>query len=52
MWNLVPWKRRTEDRGATPLTERPQDALIQMRRDLDSLIDRFFGNWPALSRSD
>ena len=52
MWNLIPWKRRDEDRGATPLTERPQDALIQMRRDLDSLFDRYFGNWPALSGSD
>ena len=52
MWNLIPWKRRDEDRGATPLAERPQVCAIELRRDLDSLFDRFFGNGRAPPRSD
>ena len=54
MWNLIPWKRRNEDGGggAGPLAERPHDALVQMRRDLDSLFDRFFGSWPTSSGGD
>jgi HSP20 family protein len=52
MWNLIPWKKRNENKCATQLAERPQDALLQMRNDLDSLFDRFFGNWPILPGSD
>lgn len=52
MWNMVPWKHRSEPREATSLIERPQDALMQMRQDLDSFFDRFFGNWPAAMHGD
>jgi HSP20 family protein len=48
MKSLIPWKRHTEERGGTALIERPRDMLMEMRRELDSLFDRFFGDWPTL----
>jgi HSP20 family protein len=46
MRSLVPWKRRSEEKSGTALAERPRDVLTEMRRELDSLFDRFFGEWP------
>lgn len=46
MKSLMPWKRRGEESGSTALAESPRDSLRQMRRELDSLFDRFFGDWP------
>ena len=51
MKSLIPWKRRNENGGGTAMAERPRDALTQMRRELDSLFERFFGDWPATRRS-
>ncbi len=48
MASLIPWKRRSEDKGSA-LAERPRDVLSQMRRELDSLFDRFFTGWPTLA---
>jgi HSP20 family protein len=52
MKNLIPWKRRGEDQGNVALAERPSDALFQMRREFDTLLDRFFGDWPAVTRDN
>ena len=52
MASLIPWKRRTEERGGTALAERPRDVLAQMRREMDSLFDRFFSGVPALAGGD
>ncbi len=52
MAGLIPWKRRSEERGGTALAERPRDVLTQMRRELDSLFDRFFSGWPTLAGGD
>ncbi len=52
MKSLIPWKRRNENGGGTAMAERPRDALTQMRRELDSLFERFFGDWPALAGRD
>ncbi len=46
MAGLIPWKWRHEDKGSGALAERPRDVLTQMRRELDSLFDRFFTGWP------
>jgi HSP20 family protein len=48
MASLIPWKRRNEERGSGALAERPRDALALMRRELNSLFDRFFTGWPGL----
>lgn len=48
MTSLIPWKRRSEE-GGNALAERPRDVLVQMRRELDSLFDRFFSGWPTLA---
>lgn len=52
MKSLIPWKRRNDQRGGTALAENPRDALAEMRREWDSLFDRFFGGWPALAGQD
>ena len=52
MASLIPWKRRSEERGSNALAERPRDVLTQMRRELDSLFDRFFSGWPTLAGND
>lgn len=52
MRNLIPWKRRNENGGGAALAERPRDAITQMRRELDSLFDRFFGDWPVMAGRD
>ena len=52
MKSLIPWKRRNENGGGTALAERPRDALTQMRREFDSLLDRFFGDWPMMAGRD
>jgi len=52
MKSLIPWKRRNENSGGTALAERPRDALMQMRREFDSLLDRFFGDWPMMAGRD
>jgi len=49
MKGLIPWKQRGEERGGSALIERPHDVLMQMRRELNSLFDRFFGDWPAMT---
>jgi HSP20 family protein len=49
MASLIPWKRRSEEKGGTALVERPRDAFALMRRELDSLFERFFSGWPTLS---
>jgi HSP20 family protein len=52
MKSMIPWKRRNENGGSTALAERPRDALTQMRGELDSLFDRFFGDWPTPAGRD
>jgi HSP20 family protein len=52
MASLIPWKRRSDERGGAALAERPRDVLTQMRRELDTLFDRFFSGWPALAGGD
>ena len=52
MGSLIPWKRRNEERGGSALAEHPRDALTQMRRELDSMFDRFFGGWPMMAGGD
>jgi HSP20 family protein len=52
MKSLIPWKRRNETGGGTALAERPRDALMQMRREFDSLLDRFFGDRPMMAGRD
>lgn len=47
MRSLIPWKRSSEERGGTSLVERPRDMLMEMRREMDALFDRFFGDWPT-----
>jgi HSP20 family protein len=47
MKSLIPWKRNSGERGGSALIERPRDMLMEMRRELDSLFDRFFGDWPT-----
>ena len=42
MFSLVPWRR--EKRGA--LARRENDPFTLMRREFDSLFDRFFGDFP------
>ncbi len=48
MASLIPWKRRNEEKEGG-LMERPRDMLAHMRRELDSLFDRFFSGWPGLA---
>ncbi len=52
MPSLIPWKRRSEERGSGALAERPRDVLVQMRRELDTLFDRFFTGWPMAGGGD
>jgi HSP20 family protein len=52
MAGLIPWKRRNEEKGGSALAERPHDVLSQMRRELDSLFERFFTGWPTLAGND
>lgn len=52
MKSLIPWKRRMENGGGGALAERPRDMLTAMRRELDSLFDRYFGDWPMLAGRD
>jgi HSP20 family protein len=52
MKSLMPWKRRGEEGGSTALTESPRDSLRQMRRELESLFDRFLGGWPMAAGRD
>jgi HSP20 family protein len=52
MASLIPWKRRSEERGGSALAERPRDVLTQMRRELDSLFDRFFSGLPTMAGGD
>lgn len=52
MKSLIPWKRRSEERGVPALTEQPRDVLAQVRRELDSLFDRFFNDWPLMAGRD
>ncbi len=47
MASLIPWKRRNEEKGGSALAERPRDVLAHMRRELDSLFERFFSGLPA-----
>ena len=47
MASLIPWKRRSEERGG--LAERPRDALALMREEFDSLFDRLLSGWSNLS---
>lgn len=49
MKSLIPWKQRSEERGGSTLIERPRDVLMQMRHELNSLFDRFFGDRPAMT---
>ncbi len=49
MASLIPWKRRNEEKSGNALVERPRDVLTQMRRELDTLFDRFFTGWPSLA---
>ena len=49
MRSLIPWKRRNENGGSAALAERPRDMLTALRREMDSLFDRFFGEWPMIS---
>jgi len=51
MASLIPWKRRSEERSGTAISERPHDLLAQMRQELDSLFDRFFTGCPTLAGS-
>jgi HSP20 family protein len=44
MWNLVPWKRDT----ATPAWPVERE-FSRLRSDFDSLLDRMWGPWPALT---
>ncbi len=37
--NLIPWRRKREERGGN--TE-PEKALVQFRHEMDTLFDRFF----------
>ena len=56
MRSLIPWKRSSEERGGTSLVERPRDMLMEMRREMDALFDRFYGDgrtpfgegWPTM----
>jgi HSP20 family protein len=43
--SLIPWKQHRGQDGSA-LADRPQDVLRQMRREFDSLFERFFGDWP------
>lgn len=52
MRSLIPWKRRNENGGSTALAERPRDMLTAMRREMDSLFERFFGDWPVAAGRD
>lgn len=52
MRNLIPWKRREDERGISALAERPGDALSEMHRELDSLFGRYFGDLLSLSGRD
>ena len=52
MSSLIPWKRRSEEKGGGALVERPRELLTQMRHELDSLFDRFFSGWPTLAGGD
>jgi len=52
MKSLIPWKRRSDNGGSTALAERPRDMLTAMRRELDSLFERFFGDWPMSAGRD
>ena len=51
MANLIPWKRCSEERS-NALAERPRNVLTQMRREMDSLFERFFSGWPVLFGSE
>jgi HSP20 family protein len=42
---LIPRKQHHEHSGSA-IGERPQVVLRQMRREFDSLFDRFFDDWP------
>ena len=48
MASLIPWKRRSEERGGA-IAERPRNALSQMRQELDTLFDRLFNGLPTLA---
>ena len=39
--NLIPWRRKREESSGS--TE-PENALVQLRREMDTLFDRFFHN--------
>ncbi len=52
MKSLIPWKRRSEERSAPALADRPRDLLAQMRREMDALFDRFFHDWPVMAGHD
>jgi len=47
MRSLIPWKRHSEEQSGIALIERPRDMLMEMRREMDALFDRFFGDWPT-----
>jgi len=37
--NLIPWRRKREEGGGS---DQPENALAQLRRETDSLVERFF----------
>ena len=48
MFGLIPWRREKEERSLSQPAQSPFDLF---RREFDSLFDRFFGDWPALTGS-
>ena len=47
MFSLIPWKKKRDELGnASP--EPVENQLTRFRQDFDSLINRFWGDWPSL----
>jgi HSP20 family protein len=47
MFGLVPWRK--ERQAERSLAQRDQGPFELMRRELDSLFERMFGDWPTVN---
>lgn len=50
MFNLIPWKRKHEEleRTGSLVADPIERSLARMREDFDSLLSRFWSNWPMM----
>jgi HSP20 family protein len=49
MFSLIPWKKGRDDIGRVS-AEPVERQLTRLRQDFDSLVNRFWNDWPSLDR--